>query len=103
MRHQPIPENADPVLWHQARDQVEFKRHLGTYIIVIAFLWAIWYFTEAVKGGSRHYPWPVWPMLGWGIGVAFHFAGTYLFPKAGRKGNFLSIEKEYETLKSKKQ
>jgi Domain of unknown function (DUF1707)/2TM domain len=34
-----------------------------TYLAVIALLWLIWLVTGA------GYPWPVWPMLGWGIGV----------------------------------
>jgi uncharacterized protein DUF1707/2TM domain-containing protein len=35
-----------------------------TYLAVMALLWLIWLVTGA------GYPWPVWPMLGWGIGVA---------------------------------
>jgi Domain of unknown function (DUF1707)/2TM domain len=37
--------------------------HVRTYLAVIALLWLIWLVTGA------GYPWPVWPMLGWGIGV----------------------------------
>jgi hypothetical protein len=39
-----------------------------TYLAVIALLWLIWLATAVVSGFS--YPWPIWPMLGWGIGVA---------------------------------
>ena len=39
---------------------------LRTYLAVIALLWLIWLVTGA------GYPWPVWPMLGWGIGLAGH-------------------------------
>jgi hypothetical protein len=35
----------------------------------MALLWLIWLVTGA------NYPWPVWPMLGWGIGVAGHLRG----------------------------
>ena len=35
-----------------------------TYLAVMALLWLIWLLTGA------GYPWPVWPMLGWGVGVA---------------------------------
>ncbi|HEV3399017.1 MAG TPA: DUF1707 domain-containing protein [Actinomycetes bacterium] len=35
-----------------------------TYLAVMALLWLIWLVTGA------GYPWPIWPMLGWGIGVA---------------------------------
>jgi DUF1707 SHOCT-like domain/2TM domain len=34
-----------------------------TYLAVIALLWVIWLLTGA------GYPWPIWPMLGWGVGV----------------------------------
>jgi hypothetical protein len=37
-----------------------------TYLAVMALLWLIWLVTGA------GYPWPIWPMLGWGIGVAGH-------------------------------
>ena len=37
-----------------------------TYLAVIALLWLVWLVTGA------GYPWPVWPMLGWGIGVVGH-------------------------------
>jgi hypothetical protein len=37
-----------------------------TYLAVMALLWLIWLVTGA------GYPWPIWPMLGWGMGVAGH-------------------------------
>ena len=39
-----------------------------------ALLIIIWAMT------SGEYFWPVWPMLGWGIGVAAHAASVYLGP-----------------------
>jgi DUF1707 SHOCT-like domain/2TM domain len=39
-----------------------------TYLAVMALLWLIWLASWLATGGSV-YPWPVWPMLGWGIGV----------------------------------
>ena len=47
------------------------------------------------KDNDSGYPWPIWSSLGWGIGLAFHFAGAYVFPKAN------SVEKEYEKLTNK--
>lgn len=44
----------------------ELRQHVISYSIVIGALWIIWALT------SRAYPWPIWPMLGWGIGLAFH-------------------------------
>jgi class 3 adenylate cyclase len=45
-----------------------FKIHLTLYLLVNVFLVGIW----AASGGG--YFWPVWSILGWGIGVAFHAA-----------------------------
>jgi hypothetical protein len=42
-----------------------------TYLAVMALLWVIWLVTGA------GYPWPVWPMLGWGIGVAGHLGRAW--------------------------
>jgi hypothetical protein len=44
-----------------------FRRHAISYLLVIGMLVAIWALTS--PGG---YFWPVWPMLGWGVGLAWH-------------------------------
>jgi hypothetical protein len=44
-----------------------FWGHLGTYVIVIGMLAMINLLTGA------DYPWFLWPALGWGAGLAFHF------------------------------
>jgi hypothetical protein len=41
---------------------------VGTYLAVMALLWLIW--LVSWLPGEVAYPWPVWPMLGWGLGVA---------------------------------
>lgn len=50
-----------------ARRRVEMKRgfivHLLLYITVNAMLFAIWF------GTGRGYPWFLWPLAGWGIGI----------------------------------
>ena len=100
--HQPAPEGKDPVLWEIAQKRASFKSHALTYIIVNGFFWCIWFFSgnqheiEVENFRWGHFPWPVWPMIGWGIGLAFHFAGAYIFPEAN------SVEREYEKLKNKK-
>jgi class 3 adenylate cyclase len=45
-----------------------FKTHLTVYVLVNVFLVAIW----AASGGGSF--WPIWPILGWGIGVGAHGA-----------------------------
>ncbi len=43
--------------------------HFTTYVLVMLLLVGIW----AVTGAG--YFWPIWPMMGWGIGVACHLSG----------------------------
>lgn len=43
-----------------------YEMHLRFYVLVIGMLVAMW----ALAGGGHF--WPVWPALGWGIGVASH-------------------------------
>jgi hypothetical protein len=52
-----------------------FRAHFAVYLAVNALLVAIWALTSA------GYFWPVWPMLGWGIGVAAHAVSVYAGPK----------------------
>ena len=87
----------DRELWKLAKKRVGFKRHLGTYIIVNSFLWAIWFLTDHKHDDEENggFPWPIFPMLGWGIGIMFSFLNAYVFTK------YDSVEKEYEKLKGK--
>ena len=48
----------------------EFRSHLTTYVLVQLLLIAIW----AASGAG--YFWPIFPMLGWGFGVATEYAWT---------------------------
>ena len=43
------------------------REHLTSYVVVNTFLVLIWFFTS--PGG---YFWPIWPMMGWGVGVVLH-------------------------------
>jgi hypothetical protein len=98
MDYQPTPEGKDNQLWQLAHKRASFKKHLATYIIMNLFFWILWYFTKEAYRDHRGYqerlPWPVWPMLGWGIGLAFHYIGAYVSPKNR------AVEKEYEKLKN---
>lgn len=100
--YRPAPEGKDPELWDIAQRRASFKHHAITYVIVNAFLWALWYFSsvrhqlQIEQENWDHLPWPLWPTLGWGIGLAFHFAGAYIFPRAN------SVEREYEKLSNQK-
>ena len=83
-----INQENDP-LWKTAKKRAAFKIHLGNYIVVNAFLWAIWYFTD-----RQGYMWPIWPTLGWGVGLAFNYLAVYEFDKSDL------VKREYERLKN---
>jgi hypothetical protein len=51
-----------------------FWIHLAVYVAVNALLILIWAMT------TGEYFWPVWPLLGWGIGVAAHAASVFIGP-----------------------
>lgn len=53
----------------------EFHAHLLAYLLVNAMFVAIW----AVTGAG--FFWPVLPIMGWGIGLAFHGWDTYRDPE----------------------
>jgi hypothetical protein len=49
----------------------DFRAHIAAYVLINGFLVAIWAMTGA------HFFWPVFPMLGWGIGVFFNAWDVY--------------------------
>jgi hypothetical protein len=89
-------QERDKQLWKIAKERASFKKHAGSYFITNAFFWALWFFTDM---GEEHdgWPWPVWPMLGWGIGLAFHYFEAY------HADRISSTEKEYEKLKRERE
>ena len=58
------------ITWRQANRA--FIEHARAYVLVNLLLVAIWAMT--MFGG---YFWPMWPMLGWGVGLVAHAAGTF--------------------------
>ncbi len=93
---QPTSEK-DAALWELAKKRTKFKKSLSVYIIVNIFLWALWYFgdDDSYTWGIRHWPWPLWTSLGWGLGIALQYIGAYISPKS------ISVENEYQKLKNK--
>lgn len=86
-----VPEGKDPYLWRKAQARASFKVHAISYVLVNLGLIAVWYFT------TRRYPnvifWPIFPLLGWGIGLASHGFAAY------GKGGENAVEREYRKLK----
>jgi hypothetical protein len=61
-----LPAPARPASRAPAVPRPRLDDRTRTYLAVMALLWLIWLVTGA------GYPWPIWPMLGWGIGVVGH-------------------------------
>jgi hypothetical protein len=85
-----MEENKDRQIWLVAKQRAAFKRSLSSYFLVNTFLVGIWFFTT---GGRSHF-WPIWPILGWGLGVGLQYLNDY------HGANFFSAEREYEKLKN---
>lgn len=70
MGNHPAPtSDGHPQTWSQANRG--FVAHAQVYVLVNALLIGIW----AASGFGSF--WPIWPILGWGLGVGLHAAGTY--------------------------
>lgn len=86
------PEPAAPDLERQRREQAiqriqdknTFKLHLVAYLVINALFVVLWVFS------GISYFWPVFPMLGWGAGVAVHGYCIY----GGNKMTEAQIERE---------
>ena len=83
-------------LYRIARRRVEDKKgfytHFAVYIGVNILLVIIW----ATTGAG--FPWFVFPLGGWGIGVLFHFLGVFVFSRTS-DWERREIEKEVERLR----
>ncbi len=78
----------DEHLRRMAKRRVEFRDHLLVYIIVNAILIGINMWTVP------QFWWFLFPLVFWGIGVAFHWREAYHGDEEAR------VEREYRKLKS---
>lgn len=86
----------DEDLWRIARKRAEFRKGFYSYVITNLFLWAVWWFTAGNKTGFVGIPWPLWVMLGWGLGLAKLYYDAF----HGSKEDV--TQQEYEKLKSER-
>ena len=82
----------------KAIERAKFKKSLLVYVVVISFLWVIYFVTNCNNGYSnfntRHnFPWPFFPMFGWGIAIILNYFSVYSSGKS-------LVTKEYEKLKA---
>ena len=91
-----IMESADQQLWLVAKRRAKFKRSLSAYVLVISFLWIIWYLRMPELSRYERFPWPIWPMLGWGLGLGIQYLNAYVFEVDSLE------QREYDKLRAKK-
>jgi len=80
---------SDSQLKELAHKRVEFRTHLVVYCVINAALWVTWLVT------GQGYIWPVWPLVGWGVGLLFHYLFDY------RSSKLFSEQREFENLKKR--
>lgn len=69
-----------------------FIIHLAMYVVANAGMFGVWYLT------GRGYPWFMWPMLGWGIGILAHAIGLFVGP--GSPAERRAIDREVRRLRN---
>ena len=86
---------SEETIYEEAKKRVKAKKdfyvHLAVYVCVNIFLIIIWAFPS---GGG--FPWFIFPLGGWGIGLIFHCLDVFVFQ---RKSDRTAIEKEVEKLR----
>ena len=57
------------------RRKRELRMHIVAFLVVLGALWVVW----AVMAVQLDvwFPWPVFPTVGWGIGLALHAWSVY--------------------------
>jgi hypothetical protein len=69
-----VEDDRESQIRSRVRQMREFYTHLVVYIVVNLILVAIWYFTNGIDG----FPWFLFPLAGWGIGLFFHWYSVFV-------------------------
>lgn len=85
----------DEILYRRAKARVEerlgFYRHATIYVLVNLFLLGLNWFR------SPEHWWAIWPVLGWGIGLALHGINVFSYGwGSARKEEMIRREMERE-------
>lgn len=70
----------------RVRARTGFLIHLLVYVVVNTSLVLAWWFSRA------SYPWFIWPLFGWGIGLVSHAIGLVFGPDSPHEER--AIERE---------
>lgn len=89
-----MEEKRDEKLWQLAKHRARFQNSLISFVVISVICWVIWYLTAGNRGINTGTPWPLWVMLGLGIGLFFKFMRAY------KTDSDAMTEREYEKLKN---
>lgn len=92
MRPTLSPEEIDKLARKRAGAKMGWYIHAAVYVLVNLFMFAL---QELGTGGRR---WSIYPLLGWGLGLAFHGASVFLIG-SGEGFRERLVERERERLR----
>jgi 2TM domain-containing protein len=89
-----VPSDQDLRAKAEARVKAreDFRVHLLIYVLVNAMLWVVW----LLGGADIRNPWPIYSLLGWGIGIVAHWYSVYGMSNRNREAE---IEAEMRRLR----
>lgn len=92
-----MSQMTDEEIMNMAKKRVEAKKgffiHLGMYVVINVFLFLIWFF---LAGGPGTYPWFLWVIFGWGIGVVANAISVFMHSSSWERKE---LQKEIDRLK----
>jgi hypothetical protein len=80
----------------RVEERAGFFWHLASYLVVNGFLFTIYLITN-FQNNEWGYPWFIWPLAGWGIGLILHAFGVFVFPENSAEKE-RRIEREMERM-----
>lgn len=85
----PWPDELERLAHKRAAARLGWIVHAAVYVLVSLLLWAL----SSQGFGNR--PWSVYPLLGWGLGLALHGAAVFLRVEGSAwHGRLLERERE---------
>jgi hypothetical protein len=87
------PEEIETLARKRAGAKLGWYIHATVYVLVNLFIFSI------SKYGFGHRPWSVFPLLGWGVGLALHGISVFILG-AGAGLRERMVQKERERLQS---
>lgn len=81
----------------RVEEKLGFKIHLTFYLAVNFILFLIWLFI-GLFADAGWFPWFLFPLVGWGIGVFFHSWGVYRGDRFDERREAM-VQKEMERMK----